>query len=637
MASRAGREATHGVTVRKDLRVETRDGVGLATDVYRPAAPDGTALAEPRPALLVRTPYDKDARKRVENHGEFYARRGYVVAIQDCRGRYASEGEFTLLRGEAEDGADTVAWLADRPYCDGQVGTMGTSYSAWVQNALASLDPDGLAAMFVNQGAADAWDATLRQGGAFELRWLTWALTIGGGFARRALDDPDVQRALARVDTAAVLERWPVERGQSPLALVPGYEDWVFELLTAAGDDELWASPSLDFAGHYEAAADVPTVYAGSWYDSYAAATCANYEALSGLKTADHYLLMGAWIHGGAGSWATDHAGEVAFGDAHPRPYLDLRLDFFDHYLRGTDDWADQPPVEYFRMGGGDGGRTGDGRLRYGGEWRRASEWPPADTERTRLFATPEGGLGRDRPTEPAATTYRYDPADPVPTLGGNCSSYVRFEERAESIEAYPLRDRPTHSITGQGGFDQRTRPETTAAEPPYGPLAERADVVVFRTPPLAEPLEIVGRPTVTLHAATDGPDTDFTAKLVHEHPPSAAFPDGFALNLCDSIRRLRYRDDRREPAPATPGETYELTIEPYPTATRLAAGDRLRLDLSSSNFPRYDPNPNTGGPTTDRERRVATNTVHHGGDHPTALDLSLRRPDGGEIGRLGG
>ena len=147
-----------------------------------------------------------------------------MVAIQDCRGRFESEGEFYIFVDEAEDGHDTVEWLADQPYCDGQVGTFGTSYGAWVQSALATQDPDGLAAMFVNQGAANGREATFRHNGAFELRWLCWALTLGGGFAKRALEDEDIQQALANVDTRDVLASMPVQEGQSPLRHIPNYE-----------------------------------------------------------------------------------------------------------------------------------------------------------------------------------------------------------------------------------------------------------------------------------------------------------------------------------------------------------------------------------------------------------------------------
>jgi predicted acyl esterase len=213
------RDLEYGVALTHDVPVTTRDGVELATDIYRPTDPEtGEPVEEPQPALLYRTPYDKRTRSHIEEQGRYYAARGYVVALQDVRGRFASEGEFYLLKNEAEDGADTVEWLAGRDYCDGQVGTMGTSYMAWTQSALATQDPDGLAAMFVNQGAASAWDAVLRHNGAFELRWLTWAFTLGGpvdpeftaDVVTGESGDPAVQRQLVNTDTGDLLADWPV-------------------------------------------------------------------------------------------------------------------------------------------------------------------------------------------------------------------------------------------------------------------------------------------------------------------------------------------------------------------------------------------------------------------------------------------
>jgi hypothetical protein len=621
----------YDVAAHVDRTVTTRDGVGLSTDVYRPADPEtGEAVAEPKPALLVRTPYDKRDRTRVENYGRFYAERGYVVALQDVRGRYESEGEFTLLRNEPADGADAVEWLADRDYCDGQVGTLGTSYMAWVQNALATQRPEGLAAMFVNQGAANAWEATLRHNGAMELRWLTWALTIGGGFAKRALADPAIQQLLADVDTRELLVDGPVHRGQSPLRHVPNYEEWFFDLATTEGTDEMWDEPGLNFEAHYDRMADVPTVYAGSWYDSYGKATCDNYEALADRMESDHYLLMGAWTHGGQSTWTRTFAGDVDYGAAASRDFLRTALRFFDRYLKGRDTWADAP-VQYVRLGVGDGSRTAAGRLAHGGEWADAEAWPLPGTEFTTYYAHGDGTLSTTAPTAAESrTTYAYDPDDPVPTIGGNCSSYYTFEPREESLETLALPDRPKRHMTGQGGYDQRTTPETVGADAPYGPLEERDDVVVFRTPPLPEAVEIAGPIRVSVYGSTDAPDTDFTAKLVDEYPPSETWPNGYALNLADSICRGRYRGYRREPDPLAPGTVHEFEMEPYPTANVFRPGHRIRLDVSSSNYPRYDANPNTGGPLYgDRDARVAHNAVHHEADSPTHVELPVQPADG--------
>jgi putative CocE/NonD family hydrolase len=611
-----------------------RDGTALAADVFRPADPaTGEPLTEPKPALLDRTPYNK--RGRLERHGEWYAKRGYVVVIQDCRGRFESDGEFYIFANEAEDGYDTVEWLADQPYCDGRVGTFGTSYGGWVQSALATQDPPHLEAMFVNQGAANGREATFRHNGAFELRWLCWALTLGGGFAKRALEDETIQQRLANVDVRELLADGPVHRGQSPLRHLPNYEEWLFDIMTSGNaDDALWQSPGINFEAYYDQSADVPTVYAGAWYDSYTKATCDNFTALSARKDSDHFLLMGPWTHGWdeypLPSWNKSYSGELEFGDAAHLNYQQTRLDFFDHYLKGADTWTDQPTVQYFRMGEGDGRQTGEGRLFHGGSWYSATEWPPETTTMTPFYAHEDGTLRRDPPSvSESATSYEFDPKNPVPTIGGNCSSYITYEPRAESLLEYPLAERKLLDLTGRGGYDQRTRDETLAADRTGMALEERDDVLVFRTPPLSDPVRIVGPVSVTVYGETDAPDTDFTAKLLEEYPPNDEFEDGFALNLSDSICRGRYRGYRKTPDFIDPGAVHEYYMEPYPTANVFDAGHRIRLDISSSNFPRFDVNHNTGGPLYgDREYTVATNTVHHSEQYPTHIELPLQRLD---------
>ncbi|MFC4405545.1 CocE/NonD family hydrolase [Haloarchaeobius iranensis] len=635
-------ESRYAVHADLNVMVPTRDGTRLATDVYRPADPDTRQpVDEPRPVILDRTPYDKTGGRT--RHGEWYASRGYVIAIQDVRGRFDSEGEFDIHVNEAEDGADTVEWLAERNYCDGQVATLGTSYGAWVQSALATQDPDGLAGMFVNMGAANGREKTFRHNGAFEQRWLSWAFTLGAGFAHESLADPDVQQTFADVDFREVLRDGPVERGETALAELPAYEEWAFDIMeTGSASDDRWRNPGVNFERYYDESADVPTVYAGGWYDSYTGATCDSFVGLADRKDADHYLLLGPWTHlarlpGGHDhseqllfpplTWEHPTAGDLAFGENATRKYRETRKRFFDHYLRGEDAWSDQPRVEYFLMGTGDGHRTDDGQLFHGGEWRSADEWPPAGTEMTRFYAHGDGTLSTDPPTATdSATTYEFDPDDPVPTIGGNTSSYLTYEPREESVEAYPLGDRNIVDFAGRGGYDQRTHEGTFGANEPYGPLSERDDVQVFRTPPLDEPVEIAGPIRVRVYGATDGPDTDFTAKLIDEYPASEGSPDGYALNLSDSICRGRYRGYRDEPDLLDPGTVYEFYMEPYDTANRFDAGHRIRLDVSSSNWPRFDVNHNTGGPLYGgEETRVAENTVFHEAENPTHVELPVR------------
>lgn len=637
-----GREPQYAVHADLNVEIEAPDGTPLATDIYRPADPEThEPIEEPRPALLDRTPYDRTGGRL--RHGEWYASRGYVIAIQDVRGRFDSGGEFYINVNEAEDGAASVEWLAEQPYCDGTVGTLGTSYGAWVQNALATQDPDGLGAMFVNMGAANGRTKTFRHNGAFEQRWLAWAFTLGAGFSHDALADPSVQQIFADVDVREVFEEMPIARGETALASLPQYEEWAFDIAeTGSLSDDLWQSPGINFERYYDQSADIPTVYSGGWYDSYTGATCDNFRELSKRKNSDHYLIVGPWTHlarlpGGQDhseallfpplTWEQPTAGDLAFGQSAIRKYRETRLRFFEHYLRGNDTWEEQPTVEYFLMGTGDGHRTDDGLLFHGGHWESSQEWPPAEVDMRKLYCHGDGSLDTSKPTESESnTTFTFDPDNPVPTIGGNTSSYLTYEPREEPVGAHPLGNRNIIDFTGRGGFDQRTDEETFGASEPYGPLADRDDVLVFRTEPLSEPVEIAGPIRVRVYGSTDGQDTDFTAKLIDEYPPSEAYPEGYALNLSDSICRGRFRGYREEPDLLEPQSVYEFYMEPYDTANRFKAGHRIRLDISSSNWPRFDVNPNTGGPMfSAEERRVAENTVHHSGEYPTHIEIPIK------------
>ncbi|MDZ7702624.1 MAG: CocE/NonD family hydrolase [Halobacteriales archaeon] len=300
---------------------------------------------------------------------------------------------------------------------------------------------------------------------------------------------------------------------------------------------------------------------------------------------------------------------------------------FFDHHLKG--DWTpgrrSQPSgFSSWAPATATGPRRGACSTAASGGPRTSGR--PAGTEPTRYYAHADGTLTNEPPTDgSSSTSYEYDPEDPVPTVGGNSSSYLTYEPREESVRAYPLGDRKLIDFAGRGAFDQREH-DWVWGDGDGEPLADRDDVLVFRTPPLEASVTIAGPIRVRVFGSTDAADTDFTAKLIDEYPPSDDYPDGYALNLCDSICRARYRGYRDEPDFVEPGEVYEFYLEPYPTANVFKAGHRIRLDVSSSNFPRYDPNPNTGGPLFgDEETLVATNTVHHEADHPTHVELPIQ------------
>lgn len=484
--------------------------------------------------------------------------------------------------------------------------------------------------MWVNQGGANGNTATLRHNGALELRWLTWAVTFGT-VSREALRDPDLQASLTRAGERMYewLRRLPWSGDDSPLAGLPGYERCARDLYEHGDADEFWQQPGLNFAAHYDRTADVPTMYAGSWYDSYTRATVENYQALS-ARLANQSLLMGAWVHGDS-TMDTCVAGDVDLGPGMPvagnlaADFRHLVKHWFDHHLRGVANGVEaEPPVRLFVMGGGAGGRTADGRLEHGGRWRTEREWPLARAVPTPLYLTADGGLAADPPAAAAELTARFDPEDPLPSISANTSSL-------NEILPSPPRFTPeapnamTRVMIVQGGADQRTRPDVHGCAPPFAPLESRPDVLLFATEPLAEPLEVTGPITVTIHLSSDAPDTDLFAMLQDYYPPSAAWPDGYRLNVADGIMRVRYRDGMDRPQPMEPGRVYRVSFPLYPTSNLFAAGHRLRLLVSFSSFPRFDVNPNTGEPMGRHTRtRVATNTIHLSPEHPSSIELPV-------------
>jgi putative CocE/NonD family hydrolase len=624
-----GSSADLDAVIARDIMVPMRDGVRLATDVYHPAR-GVDSLAGRYPTLLVRTPYDKSSSNAVEKYGLYFARRGYVVVIQDCRGRYASEGEFYFLAQEAEDGFDTMEWIGKQPWSNGRVGTFGTSYLAWVQNALAALNPPNLAAMYVNEGGANAHTSSVRHNGAFEMRFMAWgfrALVTGTTVA-----DPAVSRSLREVRFRDWLKRLPLKPGLSPLALVPMHERWVFDIFSRGDYDEYWKQPGFSFEEHFDNHADVPILFSGAWYDSYTRSTLENYVRFSQGKRGPIRLMMGPWTHGGEKVDLT-WSGDVEFG---PEASIagNLADDVYDHHLRYFDYWlkgianeiADEPPVRIFVMGGGDGHRTPEGRLYHGGHWRSEQEWPLARTEFTPFYLGERGDLSIDRPSNGSCqSSFRFDPEDPVPTIGGNISSLTDVLDVDPTIADRVAMEERIGNITTVGPQNQVPDETTFGAKPPYLPLASRQDVLVFQTEPLAEPLEVTGPLSAVLWVSSSAPDTDITVKLVDVYPPNPDYPDGYAMNVSDSILRLRYRNSREHAEMMEPGKVYRVEIPMYGTSNLFNTGHRIRLDISSSNFPRFDVNPNTGEPLgRNTHTQIAINTIHHDDEHPSHILLPL-------------
>jgi putative CocE/NonD family hydrolase len=617
--------ADYGVLAALDVMLPMRDGVRLATDLYFPAEPGDPSSRVPGafPVLLIRTPYNKMRDMQVAQ-ADYFTRRGYVVAVQDCRGRYRSEGTFYFLTQEPEDGYDTVAWLSEQPWSVGKVGTLGTSYLGWTQTAAAVLNPPGLAAMVVNQAGANAWSSSVRQNGAMELRFLAWAF-MEAATHPEVVTNPALKFALDDVSSYDWLRQLPLRPGLTPLSLVPSVEQWALDIYTRGDYDEFWEHPGFNFQRYWDDHADVPLLLCGAWYDSYTRATLENYVGLSYRKRGPVRVLMGPWTHS---QTEVSYSGDVEFGPGAPvsgnlgHNFNHFHLRWFDHWLKGIDNGVgEEAPVRMFVMGDGDGParRTHEGRLWRGGYWRDDPAYPLPGTEQTAFYLHPDGALRREpaRDAE-AATTYRYDPEHPVPTVGGNLSSLAdALRIPGDEQHKIPLELR-WNSIVSIGGQDQRD-PETGQ------PLAARNDIVVFQSDPLDEPLQVIGALEATLYVSSSAPDTDFTVKLIDVFPPSPDYPHGYALNLSDTIFRCRYRNDPAQPEMMTPGDVYELTIPMYGTGAIFGRGHRVRVDISSSNFPRFDPNPNTGDPIgRHHHTQPADNTIHHDTAHHSRITLPV-------------
>ncbi len=588
------------VVVERNVMIPARDGVLLATDIYRPAV-NGVPVSDPLPLVLQRTPYGK-ATDRFVPQALHFPRAGYVVAIQDMRGRYDSGGGFIKYDPlDAPDGYETIEYLAKLPYVDGRVLMWGTSYAAHAAADASKMDPPSLAAIVMNEGGmANAWDHAVRQGGAFELgRELTWAFRQ----IPLEMDSPVIRGHFERETVEDWYSAWPFRRGLNPLSIAPNFDEYILEEATHSDYDEYWKEMGINWVEYYDRTADVPMVHIGGWYDIFLRGTIQNYQELARRQTSPKWLLIGPWTHSGN---ERSYAGDVDFGPESGISDFGLgfQVRWFDRLLKGKGSVGTQDkPVRLFIMGSGDGTKDAHGRLRHGGYWMDADAWPLPEARETTFYLHEDGSLRTDAPGKAeSSTTFTFAPTHPVPPLGGNVSARVK-----------------------DGAYDQRERPDFVGSTPPFLPLRARDDVVVFQTEPLQEDVTVVGPLTVRLFVESSAVDTDFTVKLLDVYPPSEDFPSGFDMNLTDAVVRVSYRNGRHTRDLITPGQVYEVTLEPFPTANVFKSGHRIRVDISSSNFPRWDVNPNTGEPLARNRRwEEAENTVHHSRTRPSSITLPI-------------
>jgi putative CocE/NonD family hydrolase len=576
----------YSVQVDFDVPAQMRDGTVLRANIFRPLG-DG-----PFPVLLTRLPYGKDfpLGNAVLNAYQV-ARQGYIVVVQDTRGRFTSLGEWHPFINERADGYDTVEWAAQLPGSSGAVGMYGASYFGFTQWAAARERPPALKAILPFVAWADAQDGMYMRGGAVELgltRHWSELNSLDTALRRARMTGDPRQVAMAVMRIAGDLDGLP-DGGYADLP-VKGYS-------TRRGDDALNDldlgieqrndAQYLDLASvapGYDALAPLPAFHAGGWYDIFLGGTLQNYRELAKRGQAPQKLLIGPWTHGSQ----DERIGAMHFGFASAAALINLQIDFqslelrwFDRFLKNNPNGIDQePPVQIFVMGIN--------------QWRNENEWPLSRAVPTPWYLHSNGhantlsGDGTLSPTAPgteSADQYIYDPNNPVPTVGGALLM---------------------HPIFQSGPQDQR-------------PVEGRADMLVFTSAPLAQPVEVTGPISVTLFAASDAPDTDFVARLVDVHP------DGFAQNLNDGIIRARMRNGVANEALITPGAVYEYQIDLWATSNVFLPGHRIRLDITSSNFPRWDRNLNTAAPYAEgTEAVVAHQTILHDAAHPSHVLLPI-------------
>ena len=560
------------VSMDHNVQVAMRDGVHLSTDIYLPDAPGR------HPALLWRTPYSNNGVETVEQ-ARWYASRGYAVVTQDVRGKYDSEGVFRHFRDEASDGFDTAEWIAIQPWSNGKIGGMGGSYLGYTQIALGVSGNAHLASMAASVTTGDVFNGWVYSDGP---------LFLGFAFPWGAVSmDGHVMQLTSAYDWPSVFPRLPlavIDRAASRTSAP--FREW---LQHPRADDPYWKGVS------YEddiTRVSVPFLVVEGWYDLFLRGALHDHVALraggaTGAARGGKHVLIGPWGHetgvrnNNPEAPASGENRSLDFGPAAAVEMRKIYLRWNDHWLKGIDNGVDrEPPVKIFVMGEN--------------AWRFEQEWPLARARYTRYYlssgghantSSGDGFLAPALPTGSETDSFVYDPANPVPTLGGNtCCSTVP-----------------------SGPWNQAT-------------AEARDDVLVFTGPVLTEAVEVTGPITMTLFAESSARDTDWTAKLVDVHP------DGYAQNLQDGIVRARYRGGTKARASfIEPGRVYEYHLDLWATSNLFLPGHRIRVEVSSSNFPRFDRNLNTGeDPMLATRMERAQQTVHHSPRYPSHVVLPI-------------
>ena len=559
-------QTLYRVTIQQGVSVKMRDGVSLIADVYRPVSD------EKFPVLLERTPYNRAGSLRMANE---LASHGYIVVLQDTRGRFASGGEFYPFRNESADGFNTVEWAAKLDQSNGKVGMFGGSYVGATQMLAAMALPPHLVSIFPYVTASEYYDGWTYQSGAL-MQWFSssWTSGLAIDTMRRQVDSAQAPKEWVKT---LPLQDYPLLKTPQPSSLAPYFRDW----LSHERDDSYWQPWRV--SDHYSQMT-VMGLHGGGWHDLFLKGSIKNFtglqqQAATAAARAGQRLVVGPWAH--APTSPEGKIGDVVFGKAAVLDMTGTALKWFDYSLKGIkNEYSSGAPVRLFIMGDN--------------VWRDEQEFPLARTRYAKYYlhstkgansVTGDGLLSLTSPMAEKADEFDYDPQNPVPTIGGRLCC-------GQAIPPGPADQRPNES---------------------------RADVLVFSTPPLTEDMEVTGFISLELYASTSAVDTDFTALLVDVDE------SGYARFLTDGIVRARYRESTKNATEVVPGKIYKYTIDLWATANVFKAGHRIRLYVSSSNFPRFNRNLNTGEDIIASTRSVqAHQTIYHDRDHNSALVLPV-------------
>ncbi|WP_370070864.1 CocE/NonD family hydrolase [Mycobacterium sp. MAA66] len=571
------------VSTERDVPATMRDGTVLRADVYRPQTHDAV------PVILMRTQYGKSGAQTSPDRyqpPDWFASHCYLVVVQDVRGQGSSGGVFSEFTNDSADGYDTVEWAAALPGANGKVGMYGSSYVGATQWLAAVAAPPHLVTIVPANTGSDYYDGWTYEGGEFRLGFVQpWAIdTIALTAAKNRHDDAAAAQLQAAADDPT---HWLNFRPQQDLPPMqphnPAVAPWYFDWVRHNARDDFWKRVSI--RDRY-ASVKIPVLHFEGWYDAFLAGGVENFAGMvahGGSESArdNQRLIIGPWDHVAWGRPDSEPAPMLRdIGAVGNSPINELMLAWYDHFLKGQDNGvAGKPRVDYFVMGAN--------------TWKTATNWPLPQTQSINYFLSGSGGItdraGQLLPVLPGPQppdSYTYNPLDPAPSLGGHSCCDA--------------------STSQQGPYDQT-------------PVQQRSDVLVYTTDPLTQDTELTGPSTVTLWAQSSATDTDFTAKL------EVVKPDGQAINLNNGIVRAAFRDSLSAPTPIVPGIPYQYRIEIWPTSYQFRSGDRIRLEISSSDYPQFAPNPNTGAPFgTDAATTVATQTILHDPAHPSSITLPV-------------